>query len=269
VSRLDDRIGRITASLEPHTIVVGALKAGRTTELGDMGYAEPLDVLCRSLDTEARLTAAGRRTAKRQLIDLLATRARTPTSAEIGPAPIVVCGLPGTSTDALREQLGVAPGLGRPPGPLHEIDLRSMSFEVRWHVPAYAEWLTGNDPTPHLRWDRAVLAHSNPSGRSVVGSWVDVERLAAIRSTWPDCSIVIVRPDDWSLTESADIIARSCIDQRRAAGSRTEADVIERYWRWRIGVMAERLDATIDLADLVVGDLGDDGELGGLIRKLV
>lgn len=267
MSRLDNRIGRITASLEAHTIVVGALKASRATELGDMGYAEPLEVLCRSLDTEARLTAAGRRMAKRQLTDLLATRARTPTSVEVGPAPIVVCGLPGTSTGAWRDRLAAEPGLARPSGRLDEIDLRSMGFEVRWHVPAYAEWLAGNDPGPHLRWARAVLAHSGPSARSVMGSWVDVERLAPIRSIWPDCSIVVVRPNDWSVAESADAVTRSCIDQRLASGSRAEVDVIERYWRWRIGAMAERLEASIDLADVVVTDLGENRDLGQMLRK--
>ena len=263
MSRLSDRYGRITASLEPHTLVVGALKVTRTQELGDMGYAEPLDALSRSLDDEARLTPAGRRAAKAHVIDLLAARASVDTSTGTGPPPIVVCGLPGSGAGDVAKRLGDHPGLTRPPRPLDEVDLRSMTFEYRWHVPAYAEWLTGSDPTGHLAWVRSATAVGE--ARSVVGSWLDAERLPAVRAAWPDCTIIVVRSGDRSASELATSVAAGCVAARAASGSRAEADVIERYWRWRVGTIAVRLD---EAADLIDAECGPDVDIDGLVTTL-
>ena len=167
--------------------------------------------------------------------------------------PIVVCGLPGSGASEVRRLLvsdqRVTPSEHR----FDELDLQSMEFESRWHVPAYAEWLQGFDPETHLRWVDHALCAMGDVRPSVIGSWIDVERLDAIRTVWPNATIVAVTVDPVAAADAAIAVCRA---EREQSGSRTDADVIERYWRWRVSTMSDRLAATLDLATVVAS--GDD-----------
>lgn len=243
--------------------MVAALRQTRTTELGDMGYAEALRVLSESLDSEAELGLAGRRLAKAAVVELLVRRAAiatdmSPVDTSKRQNPIVVCGLPGSGASKLRRALRADPRVAPTDERFDEIDLRSVAFESRWHVPAYAEWLQGADPEPHLGWvDRALIA-TGDARPAVVGGWGDIEHLEAVRHEWPTSVIVVVSVDELAAADAA--IAR-CLSERDVSGSRTDADVIERYWRWRVAAMSERLDATLDLVTVHAPPGADPAEL--------
>lgn len=123
-----------------------------------------------------------------------------------------------------------------------------MGFESRWHVPAYAEWLQGSDPETHLRWVDQALRTTGDVRRPVVGSWIDVERLDTIRTVWPNATIVVVTIDPATAADTAISVCRAT---RAESGSRRDVDVIERYWRWRVSTMSDRLATTLDVASVV------------------
>jgi len=75
----------------------------------------------------------------------------------------------------------------------------------------------------------------------------------------------VVRTGDRSASELATSVAAGCVAARAASGSRAEADVIERYWRWRVGTIAVRLD---EAADLIDAECGPDVDIDGLVTTL-
>ena len=105
-----------------------------------MAWSEPLEVLTRSLDREARLTADARRRIRDELVTLLSARA-VPEGAA-ATRTVFVTGLPGSAADVLAAALGHA----EPDAFL--TGFVSLSFDLRWHVPTYAEWLAEADLAP-------------------------------------------------------------------------------------------------------------------------
>ncbi|OLT33919.1 hypothetical protein BJF79_34090 [Actinomadura sp. CNU-125] len=108
-----------------HSRTVGAAaelheEAARNTGLTDFGtddYSEALDVLLRSLDSEAGLNDVGRATMRRRILGVLETRLRAQQALDRNPGhrdvpierPMFVTGLPRTGTTALHRLLAADP----------------------------------------------------------------------------------------------------------------------------------------------------------------
>jgi hypothetical protein len=118
-----NRVGRRPAkwfvNLESPTLVVAALKKSGLPDLAVGPIAEPLEILSRSLDREAKLHPLGRIAARATLVSLLTTRARMAklvadrpeiTAAPVA-APIVIMGMPRTGTTFLQRLMARDPGL--------------------------------------------------------------------------------------------------------------------------------------------------------------
>lgn len=96
-----------------------ARTARRLEDFGEDDYGVALEVLCRSLDEDARLTEVGRFALRGMIVDALEARLlveegwkRHPECAEYRiERPIVIVGLPRTGTTALHHLLSQDPGL--------------------------------------------------------------------------------------------------------------------------------------------------------------
>jgi hypothetical protein len=106
-------------SLESPALVVGAMRQTDLSELDVGPIAEPLEILSRSLQREAKLHALGRVAARQLLRGFLATRGRLADLARRRPdvvgapvePPIIVMGMPRTGTTFLQRLLARDPGL--------------------------------------------------------------------------------------------------------------------------------------------------------------
>ncbi len=127
--------------LVPDRIVTDAVDGTGLDDLGPDGWQEPLEVLCRSFDTEAGLSAFGRVSVHAQLVQFVRNRLlleavirRYPEAAEQDVrAPIVIAGLPRSGTTHLHNLVSADPSL------------RSLPFwEALEPVPATGEPLFGD-----------------------------------------------------------------------------------------------------------------------------
>lgn len=237
-------------------MVVGAVQRS-AADLRIAAVSEPLEVLCRSLEREAELPAPARRAARRRLIDALVRRATLETTAEGATAapvvdPLVIAGAPGSlAAMRLRDDLtrrGLVSVAGPPSDPdLLEAALSSPSFELDWHVPAYAEWLLGADLTETYRaWSRWA-AGTRPGARPLLGSHLHLEHATELSAAMPDATFIrVIADDDVELDEAI----RHAVAARRASVGDVDGSTIERYWRWRLDEW--RTIATGAAADLVV-----------------
>ena len=149
-------------SLDPDALCAAAERRSGLSDFGSPRFREPLAVLARALEEEARLTALGRVAARLQLVGLLSTRLRAldllrrrpEIAAERIGAPIVILGMPRTGTTALQRLLSRDPRLrslpywealsplpdgdaalrGADPGPRVERARRSLRF-LHWAAP--------------------------------------------------------------------------------------------------------------------------------------
>lgn len=292
--------------LEDHEIVVRTMKRTRLDDFGDDRFSEPLDILCRSLDADADLTAIGRLRARRLLVHLLSTRARTAdllrrfpelAVAPVG-SPIVITGLPGSGVSQLAEllvrngraspvvragsgALGTRRRTGRDDacddGELFASDLRTIRFERIWHVPAYAEWYDTADLThtyQHLRTILQILQSrrgARPSAdtpRWLFASVQHLEHPVSILEAFPDATIVQVHRDPMATMASV----TTAIAHERAASARgVDPDAVARYWTWRFARMLtrsiERRPAADDrFVDLTADELRTDP--GACIQRI-
>ena len=239
--------------LDSAALVVAAMKRSNLVEMDVAPIAERLEILTRSLDREASLTIQGRRDAHRDLVDLLVERARLLdailhqprlTTTPFDP-PIVLAGLPAAGLDLLGDLLAADRGLRTPTPPdLGSLDLASWEFELRWNVPAYAEWIDRADLTNSYRLARAQLSRSQssePAERWVLASPQHVERTAEIASVFPGATVVRLHRDPVVVVTE---LARDVAERRGSASAVVNPSTIGRYWSWRFGRMAQRaLDA--------------------------
>ena len=116
---LVERAGVRVPSLEPESVVAAARKTTGLDDVGPAGFYEGLEVLCRSLDTEAGLSTLGRIGQRAQAVALVAnqlqlhdwfTRHPEILDEEIAP-PVFVVGPPRTGTTLLSHLLQMDPGL--------------------------------------------------------------------------------------------------------------------------------------------------------------
>jgi hypothetical protein len=94
-------------------LLEAARQATSLSDFGDDSFREPLDVLCRSIEDEARLSAVGRLITRTRLVSTLANRLRAEEIFRRHPeiseqpvrAPIVIAGLQRTGTTLLHRLL--------------------------------------------------------------------------------------------------------------------------------------------------------------------
>lgn len=107
---------------DPVRLLAAAQARTGFADFGDPAFREPLDILCRSLDSEAPLTPEGREAHAERLIALLCDRLtlrewlrRFPEIADEPLAPpVVIAGLPRTGTTMLYRMLAAAEDLAAP-----------------------------------------------------------------------------------------------------------------------------------------------------------
>ena len=120
--RLANRAGAVLArlgaraSLEPDDLVRAAMRRTGLDDFGEPPLSEPLEVLLRSIEDEARLHPIGRLITRERLIGVLVNRLRVARALDAGPTPelsppIVITGLQRTGTTLLHRVLASDPRL--------------------------------------------------------------------------------------------------------------------------------------------------------------
>jgi hypothetical protein len=112
-------IGLDVPSLDPDSLVRAASRRAGADDFGGPGWREALEVLCLSLELEAKLTTFGRMALRGLIVGALETRLRLIHWAARHPEvrdeeieqPWVVVGLPRTGTTLLSLLLGLDPGV--------------------------------------------------------------------------------------------------------------------------------------------------------------
>lgn len=215
-----------------HDVVTRALH--RVGEIDPGPWSEALEVLTRSLDTQAALHRAGRKRARNDLVDLAAARGSTvDTPPPVLSGVVWVLGLPGTGAGDLAEHLGAR--LGTPPVDPMLREFASISFEARWHAPAYGEWLATADLRAAYREAASRVARSGAP--TVFTGWGHLERLDELAEATPGSRIVVVEPDDH---EPAAVLGESSARLRRRDSADVDDHKVARYWAWRVGTLLER-----------------------------
>ncbi|MGC4113980.1 MAG: sulfotransferase [Myxococcales bacterium] len=110
---------RWQVDLAPGALLALAKKREGLDDFGPGTFREGLEVLCKGLDAEARLSAAGRFMVRELVVQLLSSRLRLEALIQAHPeilqervdAPLVVVGLPRTGTSALHSLLSQHPAL--------------------------------------------------------------------------------------------------------------------------------------------------------------
>jgi hypothetical protein len=113
-------------------LLAAAREKSGLDDFGDDWFVEPLTILVHSLDTEARLSPAGRELTRRRLVALLTDRLRLRalrrSHPEIGDVEVVVaaeiCGLPRTGSTLLHRLLASSPRL-----------TSTLSWETSYPIP--------------------------------------------------------------------------------------------------------------------------------------
>ena len=272
VDRVRATVPRRRVHLDSAALVVAAMKRSNLVDLDVASIAERLEILTRSLDREADLTTRGRVEARHDLVELLVGRAelldtitRRPqlTTTPFDP-PIVLTGLPAAGVDLLTDLLTTDPGIRVPaPVDLGTLDLASWDFEVRWNVPAYAEWFDRADLTDSYRLARAQLGrrqHDDPSGTWLLASPQHLERTDELAAVFPGAVVVRLHRDPVVAVAE---LARDVTRRRRSSTTTVHPVTIGRYWSWRFERMADRAEAAgtpheLTILDLHHGDLVRD-----------
>lgn len=234
-----DRLGRTLVSLESPAVVVAAVKR-TSADLGIAAVAEPLEVLCRSLEREADLRAPQRRAARRRLVAALVRRAELLASppGDSGPAaPLVISAAPGSVAAAALCRRLVESAVASPPGPPADTDmleplLASPTFELDWHVPAYGEWLMDADLTDAYATLGRIARGTAPGAvRPLLSSWIHAEHTSSLLAALPGAVIVRVESDPESELNEA---VRHAVEARRRNDGQLDPATAARYWSWRL-----------------------------------
>lgn len=225
-------------------MVVAALKEAAGADLDIGRVAEPLELLTRSLDRQAALHRVGRTEARRALVGMLVRRAQVIASASPSPVlgPIVIAGLPGSAASFLRSLVALHPEVAAVPDEDDRLGagLANICFELRWHVPAYAEWFDGarlDDAYRLLRDSLATEASAAPPVRWLLGSAQHLDRRSELAAAFPDPVIVYVEGGEDAVTDTTVELA---LRLRRAASDQVDPEKVHRYVAWRIGRLRDR-----------------------------
>ena len=231
-----------------HDVVTRAMHRTGSDDFDGTEWIPALEVLTRSLDREAGLSLPGRRRVRGELVDLLVARRIVPDAVRGARRPVVlITGPEPAGIAALDVALGAPAGRGER---LLRSAFASMSFETEWHVPAYAEWLAELDSGA---WCADLARRSgfvdDPAPVEVVGAVQLGEHLDAARRAFPGALVVeIERPLDDAVVATTAL----SVEQRAAVSREVDAAKVERYWRWRLGLRAERRAAGGVTADLTL-----------------
>lgn len=218
-------------------------RAGRS-DLPAADLVEPLAILTAALEEQAELTLDGRRSARDELIDALVRRAAAddPPSSPAVPE-LVVVGVPYGAAGGLLRALGAtaersAPLAAEDDAAAWRHHLADPSWELRWHVPDFAEWLD----------ERRALLPAPPVAGRVTGGlawcWVGVERTST--------RLVVVADDQDARAQAAGRLVQETVAERARHSHRHRPEVTERYVRWRLERVTALLDDLAERADLVV-----------------
>lgn len=109
--------------LTPGSLKARAVRMAGLRDFGDSDFEEPLEVLCDSAETDARLLISGRMVFRDQITDALITRLRRIEARRTRPAvfkaplvpPLIVLGLPRSGTTLLHRLLSLAGNTYSPP----------------------------------------------------------------------------------------------------------------------------------------------------------
>lgn len=137
---------------DPATLLAAAQAQAGLSDFGDPSFREGLDVFCRALESEARLSDFGRGLLQQKVMELLTNRLgiedwyrRHPEiEQEVLAAPIVIVGLPRTGTTLLQRVLAQDPQFYSMPW-----------WESRYPVPFPGESLQA--PTQRIEQARAEV----------------------------------------------------------------------------------------------------------------
>ncbi len=137
------------ATFDPGRLEAEATQqAGGLSNFGDASYRRGLEVLCHSLDAEAKLSDFGRGLLWHKFVELLVNRLRIEDwfvrhpeiASEVLAAPLVIVGLPRTGTTLLQRLIAQDPSL----------------YSMRWWESRYPVPLPGEDLAhPSERMERA------------------------------------------------------------------------------------------------------------------
>ena len=116
------RLGVEPVSLDERSLLEAACRETRLDDFGGDDFREPLRLVLRGLETEARLTLLGRVVARRDLLGLLVNRLRLTEDRKRHPGiaeqdiarPIFIIGLPRTGTTLLHHLLSQDPASRAP-----------------------------------------------------------------------------------------------------------------------------------------------------------
>lgn len=257
------RFARWAAPIESPRIVVAALRrASADVHIG--AVAEPLELLCRSLDRESGLRTGPRRAARRRLTEALVRRSELlgASSSTSPPAPLLVAGAPGSpAASRLRRALlegGFDIGVAGPPRDPDNLEplLAAGQFDLDWPVPAYSEWLDSSSHASTYSDLSAILAGAGGSpGWTLLGDWTHLEHLPALRQQLP--AAVVIRVSDDPATEQRVVIATAIAARRETTGS-SDDSTIARYWKWRLDRWRERVDSADPDLTVAAGAIEDD-----------
>lgn len=150
--RVAARAGFPLVSLDRDLLVADARRRTGLEEFGDPGLVDRLDLVLRSLETEAALNLVGRIAARQDIVRLLSSRLRMEDDRRRWPEiaagavtrPIFVTGLPRTGTTLLHGLLAQDPGSRAP-----------LGWEMLYPSPP-PRWMLSRRDTRIARADRQI-----------------------------------------------------------------------------------------------------------------
>jgi hypothetical protein len=302
-------------------------KAKNKTGLQDFGdefFLEPLEVLIRSINEEAKLHPFGRFITHARLVNLLSNRLRAEDYLKRNPKvndaellPIWwIAGLQRTGTTFLHRLLATIPGtatvnswealnpvpLEKDPhnekrianarssekglryiapdffaihpvehlSPEEEILLLDISFmstvpEATLHVPAYSQWLEGQDQTPAYDYMRKLLRiiqfQKGKKIRWVLKSPHHLEYLDTLLHVFPETNLIFTHRDPVQTVAS---FCSMIFFSRRIFSNEVNGKEIANHWLRKIKLMLDKslkfrkLNGDFDYADVSYQDLIKD-----------
>ncbi|HEY1970127.1 MAG TPA: sulfotransferase [Pseudonocardia sp.] len=148
-----------TIALSAGALIDSARAKSGLTEFGDEWFTGPLEVLVRSLNTEAELSERGYQLTRRRLVALLVDRLRLRAlqreHPEILDTPLdvaaVICGLPRTGSTLLHRLLAASPKL-----------TSTLSWEVSFPIPIPGEGPNAAERKRRAREQAALFVQMSP-----------------------------------------------------------------------------------------------------------